>query len=142
MNDQLIEILQRALALEYAGVMTYNRFAATLQGIERAAVGEVFSESATESLAHASTIMQWIIFLAGDVTAVGNVDDADTPEAPLNGDVRGYLKWAIEHESTAIEAYKAAFAIVEDVAVQDWLQEQIQTETKDLIGFKLLAAKY
>lgn len=145
MNEELIEILQRALALEYAGVMVYNRFAATIQGVERASLGEVFAESATESLAHASVVMQWMIYLSEDVQDVEiMLGDMNVPvnSAPRNGDTALYLKWAINHESHAVKVYSDALNIVDDPAVQDWLQEQVQAETKDLIEFRLLATKY
>ena len=64
-NEVLIQRLNEALGWELRAMNMYAHYAANIQGIHRLQLDPMFTEEATESLAHADVVRRSIVKLGG-----------------------------------------------------------------------------
>src|SRR5206468_8786147 len=101
MNKAVIELLNKALAVEYSAVIQYIQFAALIQGPDRKLYKEVFEDSSKESREHAQIVSDLIVSIGGTPT----IETARIRQAT---DAKEMLQHALATENEAMETYQKA----------------------------------
>ena len=124
--EKVIELLNKALSIEYSAVIQYCQHSALVQGTDRAVYEDFFNESSEEARAHAKLVSDWIVSLGG----VPTIEAAHIRQATSVVDM---LKQDLETEQEALATYRSAHAAVpEDEPIRFMLEEQIVQEQKDV----------
>ncbi len=97
-EQSLIEDLNEALAYEYQAVIMYNTYAATVRGMDRAALAEEFHGETQDELGHAR-------FLAEKIDALGGTPTTEAKDVPGASDPREMLERVLQAEEDAIQRY-------------------------------------
>lgn len=106
MDQAVIDKLNEILKHEWTGVAQYSQAAFVVTGLYREVYNEVFLDSAKESFGHAQLIGQKIATLGGVPTIERNqVKQTDC--------LYEMLQNALAFESTAVEKYQEALALVD-----------------------------
>lgn len=119
---ELIENLNRALSLEWAGAIQYSQHSFLVNGIEREIYRKFFREQSEEAHEHTYMVGDKIVSLGG----VPTVEPAPIQQAVNISDM---LRQDLELERAALAAYMAAWEMCEDEkTTQFWLEERIAEE--------------
>src|SRR5579883_2851190 len=102
-NSELVENLNRALALELAGVIQYNQHSFLITGTEREVFREFFREMSKEAHDHTEFVGDKIVSLGG----VPTVEPAVIRQATT---LQEMLEQGLQLEREAMQAYMAAWA--------------------------------
>jgi bacterioferritin len=131
-----IRVLNRALSLEYAGVIQSLQAAALVQGPYRELHEKFFAEQSESAREHARKLTRWIVLLNGLPT----VEPAPIRQST---DLTEMLRQGLELEREAHRAYLEALPLTADEpALRFFVEEMVQSERLDIDQFeKLLGQK-
>ncbi len=97
-KDQLIELLNRDLALEYTAVVQYTQHQGVLKGA-------MYQSIQKELIIHAQEELQHATILAAQIDYLGGVPTVDVPPAKISNDNVTMLKQDLDGENDAIARY-------------------------------------
>ncbi len=122
-RGELIDNLNRALALELSGVIQYTQHSFLVTGPEREVYCDFFRDQAEEAQEHVNMLGDKLVALGGFPTVEPAIIRQST-------DLKEMLKQNLELEREAMDAYKAAWASCgeEDLPTKFMLEEQIASE--------------
>ena len=122
----MIDKLNRAVALELAGVIQYNQYAVVLTGPDRRVWHELFEDMSKGALKHARMFGVRVVALGGTPT----IEHAPVKQA---GDIVTMLNNALELERALVQAYTEALEEAKDSpAYRNVLEEQIWHEHEEV----------
>lgn len=124
-HDKLIEVLNRAVSLEYTAVVQYNQHSMLLTGPDREVFEELFTKQADEALTHAKTWGEKIVYLGG----VPTVEVGEVRQSTLLTEM---LEMDLELETQAVETYSLAKDVCEHQPTAYLLEDQIVAEQDDV----------
>ena len=124
-DKEVIEVLNRLLEAELAGVVRYTHYSFLVFGFGRIPIVSWLREQADESLLHAQQAGEWITTLgAYPSLAVGPLLDSH------QHDIGAILRESLETEARALDLYRQLLALVEgrSVALEEYARQMIQQE--------------
>ncbi|MGH8069913.1 MAG: ferritin-like domain-containing protein [Candidatus Entotheonellia bacterium] len=129
---RIIEVLNKAVALEHAASLQYKQHALLVRGLWRKVFADFFSGESRSALEHAQKFGQKIVAFGG----VPTVEVGATIRQSL--DVEEMLRQDLELERQAMQVYLAAHASTEDnVALRTMLEDHIESEQRDIEELEL-----
>ncbi|HMQ02537.1 MAG TPA: ferritin-like domain-containing protein [Pyrinomonadaceae bacterium] len=133
MNDEekknAIEILNRIMELELAGVVRYTHYALMVFGYNRIPIVSWLDGNANESLAHAKKAGEFVTMLGGHPSLrIGTLLETH------KHDIGDILRESFEQESTTLAAYYDLLKLVEgsNVTLEEYAREMILLEEMHL----------
>lgn len=122
-RGELIDNLNKALALEISGVIQYTQHSFLVTGTEREVYCDFFRDQADEAQKHVN-------MLGDKVVALGGIPTVEPALIRQSTELKEMLKQDLELEREAMEVYKAAWASCgeEDMPTKFMLEEQIAAE--------------
>ncbi len=124
-STQVIKALNTILEMELAGVVRYTHYSLMIYGYNRIPIVSWLRGQATESLDHANKAGELITHLGGHPSlSIGPLLETH------NHDIGDILRESLEHETTALNAYKKLLKLVEgnSVMLEEYAREMIYTE--------------
>jgi bacterioferritin len=124
-----IEILNRIMELELAGVVRYTHYALMVFGYNRIPIVSWLDGNATESLAHAKRAGEFVTMLGGHPSLkIGTLLETH------KHDIGDILRESLEQESTTLAAYYDLLKLVEgnSVTLEEYAREMILLEETHL----------
>ena len=128
-NNSAIEILNRIMELELAGVVRYTHYALMVFGYNRIPIVSWLDGNATESLAHAKKAGEFVTMLGGHPSLkIGTLLETH------KHDIGDILRESLEQESTTLAAYYDLLKLVEgnSVTLEEYAREMILLEEMHL----------
>ena len=107
-TKQLIELLNRDLALEYTAIVQYVQHSGVLTGAE---YGDIIKEIKI----HAAEELQHAITLADHIDYLGGIPTVEVPPAKVSQDNREMLQQDLEGEEDAVARYKQRIVQAEEL---------------------------
>jgi bacterioferritin len=130
-REQVLKMLNEALATELVCVLRYKRHYFMAAGIHAASVAAEFLEHATEEMAHADLIAKRIIELRGEPNfSPAGLADRSHAEYVEGDSLKGMIKENLIAERIAIESYREMIAYLgeQDPTTQRMLKEILASE--------------
>lgn len=124
-----IEILNRIMELELAGVVRYTHYALMVFGYNRIPIVSWLDSNASESLAHAKRAGEFVTMLGGHPSLkIGTLLETH------QHDIGDILRESLEQESTTLAAYYDLLKLVEgkSVTLEEYSREMILLEETHL----------
>ena len=124
-----IEILNRIMELELAGVVRYTHYALMVFGYNRIPIVSWLDSNASESLAHAKRAGEFVTMLGGHPSLkIGTLLETH------KHDIGDILRESLEQESTTLAAYYDLLKLVEgnSVTLEEYAREMILLEETHL----------
>ncbi|HQU91622.1 MAG TPA: ferritin-like domain-containing protein [Pyrinomonadaceae bacterium] len=124
-----IEILNRIMELELAGVVRYTHYALMVFGYNRIPIVSWLDGNATESLGHAKRAGEFVTMLGGHPSLkIGTLLETH------KHDIGDILRESLEQESTTLAAYYDLLKLVEgnSVTLEEYAREMILLEETHL----------
>ena|SRR5688572_22988552 len=135
-GNELINRLNRALALEYAATIQYLQQQCLVTGKERQQFAPFFAASSSEAHTHAQNLGNKIVALGGSPTA----EPAKVREGK---NLVEMLRYDLEMEREALNAYVSAWESARgNPPLVFWLEEIISTEQLHVDELEKLNAAY
>ncbi len=128
-NQKAIEILNRIMELELAGVVRYTHYALMVFGYNRIPIVSWLDGNANESLAHAKKAGEFVTMLGGHPSLkIGTLLETH------KHDIGDILRESLEQESTTLAAYYDLLTLVEGnrVTLEEYAREMILLEETHL----------
>ena len=126
-TPQVVDALNKAVALEHAACLQYQQHALLVRGLWRKVFADFFTSESRSALDHAYKFGQKIVALGG----VPTIEVGATVRQSL--DLEEMLRQDLAIERAALQAYLNALALAEDnVALRNMLEDQIETEQRDV----------
>jgi len=129
MNDQekkrAVEILNRIMELELAGVVRYTHYSLMVYGYNRIPIVSWLKSNADEGLVHAHKAGELVTLLGGHPSLkIGPLLET------AKHDIGDILRESLEHEKAAIAAYFELLEVAEGVSVllEEYAREMIVDE--------------
>ena len=129
MNDQdksvVIQILNKIMELELAGVVRYTHYSLMVYGYNRIPIVAWLKANATESLAHAHKAGELVTLFGGHPSLkIGPLLETEKHDL---GDI---LRESLEHEKTSIASYYELLKVSEgkSVLLEEYAREMIMNE--------------
>jgi bacterioferritin len=124
-QDQVVATLNRLLEAELAGVIRYTHYSFLVFGFSRIPIVSWLRDQATESMAHAQQIGEWITML-GAYPSLGIGPLLDSHQT----DIAAMLRESLESERDALALYRELLGQVEGrhVALEEFAREMILAE--------------
>ncbi|HEY8218861.1 MAG TPA: ferritin-like domain-containing protein [Methylobacter sp.] len=129
MNDQekqrAVEILNKIMELELAGVVRYTHYSLMVYGYNRIPIVSWLKSNADESLAHAHKAGELLTLLGGHPSLkIGPLLET------AKHDVGDILRESLEHEKAAVVAYFDLLKVAEGVSVllEEYARDMIVDE--------------
>ena len=111
-RDRVVELLNRILEAELAGVVRYTHYSFLVYGYNRIPIVSWLREQASESLLHAQQAGEMITHLgAYPSLAIGPLLDSH------QHDIGAIMRKSLETEERALALYKELLTVVEDRSV-------------------------
>lgn len=111
-DDKVVQLLNRILELELAGVVRYTHYSLMVFGYNRIPIIGWLRDQASESLLHAGKAGELITHLGGHPSlSIGPLLETH------NHDIGDILRESLEHEGIALQAYRDLLAEVEGKSV-------------------------
>lgn len=107
-KEQLIELLNKDLGLEYTAMVQYIQHQGVLKGAMYMSIAKELAVHAQEELQHALT-------LAGQIDYLGGVPLVDVPAAKISDDNVTMLQQDLDGENDAIARYIARIGQAEEL---------------------------
>ena len=133
-HDELIKILNEAIALEYTAAVQYNQHSMLLTGRDRRLFEEMFKEHSRESLGHAKMWGDRIVYLGG-------MPKPEVGPIRQSTDLNEMLQMDLEVEEKAVEIYSRAHKACKHEPTLYMLENHILDEDKDVEELKKLLGK-
>ena len=130
-REQVLKMLNEALATELVCVLRYKRHYFMAAGIHAASVAAEFLEHATKEMAHADLIAKRIIELRGEPNfSPAGLADRSHAEYVESDSLKGMIKENLIAERIAIESYREMIAYLgeQDPTTQRMLKEILASE--------------
>ncbi len=124
-KKRVIDLLNRILESELAGVIRYTHYSFLVYGYNRIPIVSWLREQATESLTHAQLAGEMITHIgAYPSLGIGRLLDSH------QHDVGKILVESMEHESAALALYRELLAAVEgrSVMIEEYARQMIYAE--------------
>ena len=124
-NDKVIDVLNRLLEAELAGVVRYTHYSFLVFGFGRIPIVSWLRAQADESLLHAQQVGEWITTLgAYPSLAIGPLLDSHKT------DIAVMLRESLASEGAALELYRELLGLVEGrmVAIEEFARQMIHAE--------------
>jgi bacterioferritin len=128
-----IELLNRIMEFELAGVVRYTHYSLMVTGPNRIPIVDFFKAQASESLLHAQQVGEILTGLDGHPTLqIAPMEESDRHSV---GDI---LAESLDHEKTALSLYKELLDIVEDASIylEEFIRTMIGTEEMHTLELK------
>jgi len=128
-KQQAIEILNKILELELAGVVRYTHYSLMVYGYNRIPIVSWLSGNATESLAHAYKAGEIVTLMGGHPSLkIGALLETQ------KHDIGDILRESLEQESSTLQAYYELFKLSEgkSVLLEEYAREMIVLEEMHL----------
>jgi bacterioferritin len=122
----VVEILNRILEAELAGVVRYTHYSFTVFGFGRIPIVKWLREQADESLVHAQEAGEYVATLGGHPSlGIGRLLEHH------RHDIGAILKESLQHEMEALALYQQLLAAVEgkNIMLEEYARRQIAAET-------------
>jgi bacterioferritin len=123
----VIDVLNRILEAELAGVVRYTHYSLMVYGYGRIPIVHWLRGQAEESLAHAQDAGEYITALGGHPSlGIGKLLEGE------KHDIGAILRESLAHEYDALEQYKSLLALVEgrDTMLEEYARQMIAAESK------------
>src|SRR5262249_46501396 len=124
-QEQVVNVLNRILEAELAGVVRYTHYSFLVFGFGRIPIVSWLRGQANESLLHAQQVGEWITTLgAYPSLAIGPLLDSH------KHDIAAMLRESLESEGNALALYGELLGLVEDraVALEEFARQMIHAE--------------
>jgi bacterioferritin len=122
-NKSVIDALNKALALEWAGSIQYLHHGFLVHGLHREVYEQFFAARSTECRDHAA-------LLGKKITALGGLPTIEPAPIKQGFEVEEMLLQDLELERAALTAYQDTLKVVkDDVALRHMLETLVETET-------------
>ena len=125
-NDaEVVEVLNKLLEAELAGVVRYTHYSFLVFGFGRIPIVSWLREQADESLLHAQQVGEWITTLgAYPSLLIGPLLDSH------KHDIAAMLRESLETEANALGLYRELLSLVEgrSVALEEFARQMILAE--------------
>jgi bacterioferritin len=124
-TKRAVDVLNRLLEVELAGVIRYTHYSFLVFGFGRIPIVSWLRAQASESLLHAQQVGEWI-------TALGEYPSLEV--GPLldshKTDIGAMLRESLEVEGRALVLYRELLDVVEDqsVALEEFARQMIEQE--------------
>lgn len=128
-KQKAIEILNRIMELELAGVVRYTHYALMVFGYNRIPIVSWLDGNASESLAHAKKAGEFVTMLGGHPSLkIGTLLETH------RHDIGDILRESLEQESTTLAAYYDLLNLTEgkNVTLEEYAREMILLEEMHL----------
>ena len=128
-NNAAIEVLNRILELELAGVVRYTHYSLMIFGYNRIPIVSWLKGNADESLAHAYKAGELVTMLGGHPSLkIGGLLETH------KHDIGDILRESLEQERSTLEAYYDLFKLTEgkSVTLEEYAREMIMLEEMHL----------
>lgn len=128
-NKGVIEVLNRILELELAGVVRYTHYALMVFGYNRIPIVSWLKSNGDESLAHAHKAGEFVTMLGGHPSLkIGPLLETH------KHDIGDILRESLEQESSTLAAYYELLKLTEgkSVALEEYAREMILLEEMHL----------
>jgi len=128
-NQKAIELLNRIMELELAGVVRYTHYALMVFGYNRIPIVSWLDGNANESLAHAKRAGEFVTMLGGHPSLkIGTLLETH------KHDIGDILRESLEQESTTLAAYYELLKLSEgnNVSLEEYAREMILLEETHL----------
>jgi bacterioferritin len=128
-NQEVIEVLNRILELELAGVVRYTHYALMVYGYNRIPIVSWLQGNGDESLMHARKAGEFVTMLGGHPSLkIGPLLETE------KHDIGDILRESLEQESTTLAAYYELLSAVEgkSVSLEEYAREMILLEEMHL----------
>jgi bacterioferritin len=131
-NKNVIDGLNKALALEWAGCIQYLQHSFLVHGLHREVYKSFSAKRSAECRDHAALLGEKIAALGGRPT----VEPATTRQG---WEIEEMLQQDLELETEAVTAYNDALEVAkDDVALRHMLETLIETETTSVEEIEML----
>jgi bacterioferritin len=123
--EKVVAVLNRLLEAELAGVVRYTHYSFLVFGFGRIPIVSWLRGQATEALAHAQQVGEWITTLgAYPSLAIGPLLDSH------QHDIGAMLRESLETEGQALALYRELLGLVEGrfVALEEFARQMIHAE--------------
>jgi bacterioferritin len=124
-RDKVVDVLNRILEAELAGVVRYTHYSFLVFGFARIPIVAWLRSQASESLLHAQQVGEWITALgAYPSLGIGQLLDSH------KHDIASILRESLDAEGRALGLYRELLSLVEDrsVSLEEFAREMIQAE--------------
>lgn len=124
-KDQVVDVLNRLLETELAGVVRYTHYSLLVFGFGRIPIVSWLRDQANESLLHAQQVGEWITTLgAYPSLVIGALLDSH------KHDIAAMLRESLEAEGNALKLYRELLALVEGrfIALEEFARQMIYAE--------------
>jgi bacterioferritin len=124
-RDRVVELLNRILEAELAGVVRYTHYSFLVYGYNRIPIVSWLREQASESLLHAQQAGEMITHLgAYPSLAIGPLLDSH------QRDIGAIMRESLETEGRALALYKELLAVVEgcSVMLEEYARQMVFAE--------------
>lgn len=126
LNQQLIEILNRIMEIELAGVVRYTHYSLMVFGYNRIPIVDWMKGNATEGLDHAQRAGELVTLLGGHPSLkIGALLESH------KHDIGDILRESLAHEKESLGAYYELLALSEggtSVLLEEYAREMIVAE--------------
>ena len=124
-KDQVVDVLNKLLEAELAGVVRYTHYSFLVFGFSRIPIVSWLREQADESLLHAQQVGEWITTL-GAYPSLGIGPLLDTHKH----DIGAILQESLATEGSALALYRELLDLVggRSVALEEFARQMIQAE--------------
>jgi bacterioferritin len=125
----VIQVLNRILEAELAGVVRYTHYSFMVFGFGRIPIVKWLRAQAAESLIHAQEAGEYVTGLGGHPSlGIGKLLESKQHEIAM------ILKESMEHEEYAIKLYAELLAVVDgrNVMLEEYARRMVAEETKHL----------
>src|SRR2546422_742407 len=127
----VIDVLNRLLEAELAGVVRYTHYSFLVFGFGRIPIVSWLRAQAEESMAHAQQLGEWITTLGADPSlAIGPLLDSH------QHDIAAMLRESLDAERAALELYKELLHLVQgrSIALEEFARQLIHAEELHAAG--------
>jgi len=124
-KTEVVEILNKILEIELAGVVRYTHYSLMVFGHARIPIVSWMRSQATEALDHAVAAGEYVTALGGHPSlSIGRLLETH------RHDIDQILREALEHENEGIDAYRALLKMVEgkSVVLEEYARKMVHGE--------------
>lgn len=144
-NEEVIDMLKEAYAMELETVMNYLANSTNLDGVRAEEIKKSLSADINEELLHAQQLGQRIKQIGGVVPGSAAIEIGGQQQPPEDTtDVMGVIQAVIEAESAACAQYKKIIRATdgEDYVTQDLCIRLLAAEEEHLVLFRGFLKEY